>query len=608
MLEALAASELAGAASGASIPSKRGSGARTRWRASRTRCSATSGRRAARRQRSAARPFAILRSGTSGSSTGSQYAHRVRAADGARHARGRRVAVPACPCSTATAGRCRPRSGIAPHWTLENLHRIDAALQRLRPPRWPEEVLGAIDRAKAEWGRRLFEQHCLRCHGPRRAAGAAREALDAPLRTANEPALGDDRDPARRRSARTRRRPWPSSAETVDLRPTGLTAADVRARVRARRSTSSVARLGLPRRRGRARLREDVDPSSPRAGGRPACDGTPACRRSTRHARRARHGARAAATALHAILTLARQHRYDESGLTPEQRACLDGFGALDLPAARRRRTRRGRSPASGRRAPYLHNGSVPTLLPAALAAATSATPRFFVSPGAFDPVTVGVDAAGRGRRLLVRHAAARELERRSRVPRRLRRGRSGEPAVRRHRSRAPRGGALGARRVPEDPRGPATLPGRLAPGLRCALRSRRWPAGAPVAFCGCSCSCSALASVGFYRALRDPWPAQQGVASCRRRGAGHGRGSWPRPSRSSTPRTRRAAVHAQRVREGPRLRARDASRSPSSSRGCGTACSRARADVRRVAPLLERRPRAPPRTRGATPTASRSR
>ena len=47
---------------------------------------------------------------------------------------------------------------------VENLHLIEKQLQRLQPPRWPEEVLGRIDREKAARGGALYAQHCAACH------------------------------------------------------------------------------------------------------------------------------------------------------------------------------------------------------------------------------------------------------------------------------------------------------------------------------------------------------------------------------------------------------------------------------------------------------------
>lgn len=47
---------------------------------------------------------------------------------------------------------------------LLNLQKIEDLVSRLAPPKWPEEVLGKIDRAKAAKGKELFAQHCAACH------------------------------------------------------------------------------------------------------------------------------------------------------------------------------------------------------------------------------------------------------------------------------------------------------------------------------------------------------------------------------------------------------------------------------------------------------------
>jgi cytochrome c5 len=49
---------------------------------------------------------------------------------------------------------------------VPELHCIETTLQKLRPPIWDERVLPAIDAAKAERGRGLFEANCRHCHGP----------------------------------------------------------------------------------------------------------------------------------------------------------------------------------------------------------------------------------------------------------------------------------------------------------------------------------------------------------------------------------------------------------------------------------------------------------
>jgi hypothetical protein len=45
-----------------------------------------------------------------------------------------------------------------------NLQKIEDALDRLAPPQWPEEVLGKIDRKKAQMGKALFISICAGCH------------------------------------------------------------------------------------------------------------------------------------------------------------------------------------------------------------------------------------------------------------------------------------------------------------------------------------------------------------------------------------------------------------------------------------------------------------
>ncbi|MEO7431169.1 MAG: cytochrome c, partial [Dokdonella sp.] len=62
---------------------------------------------------------------------------------------------------------------------LPNLDRIEHTLQKLTPPRWPEDLLGAIDPAKAAHGKDLFDTHCQGCHGPH-PADRTRQQASAP--------------------------------------------------------------------------------------------------------------------------------------------------------------------------------------------------------------------------------------------------------------------------------------------------------------------------------------------------------------------------------------------------------------------------------------------
>lgn len=49
---------------------------------------------------------------------------------------------------------------------VRDLHLIEETLKRLKPPAWPEAVLGSIDRPLAAKGRTLFAENCAGCHVP----------------------------------------------------------------------------------------------------------------------------------------------------------------------------------------------------------------------------------------------------------------------------------------------------------------------------------------------------------------------------------------------------------------------------------------------------------
>ena len=49
---------------------------------------------------------------------------------------------------------------------VDGLHCAEGLLRMLKPPQWPEDVLGKIDIERAQTGKALFAQHCQHCHGP----------------------------------------------------------------------------------------------------------------------------------------------------------------------------------------------------------------------------------------------------------------------------------------------------------------------------------------------------------------------------------------------------------------------------------------------------------
>jgi hypothetical protein len=50
---------------------------------------------------------------------------------------------------------------------IGNLHRLEVLTHKLQPPAWPEQVLGAIDQAKAQKGEAIFKEKCEACHQDR---------------------------------------------------------------------------------------------------------------------------------------------------------------------------------------------------------------------------------------------------------------------------------------------------------------------------------------------------------------------------------------------------------------------------------------------------------
>lgn len=57
---------------------------------------------------------------------------------------------------------------------VRDLHLIEETLQRLSPPAWPEDLLGAVDKPLAAKGRALFAENCAGCHVPRTSQGEGR--------------------------------------------------------------------------------------------------------------------------------------------------------------------------------------------------------------------------------------------------------------------------------------------------------------------------------------------------------------------------------------------------------------------------------------------------
>jgi mono/diheme cytochrome c family protein len=239
---------------------------------------------------------------------------------------------------------------------LDNLHTIELTLRKLQPPFWREDVLGPIDVERAKRGKELFNQHCVGCHGPH-IAPPALKTRNSPLKGPNDPEwlmktvcwddIGTDPNTALN-----------FADAKVDLTRTGLSTQDLRAiarreldawyqrqyvylhgeiaRVKASPATAAQA-APLEAQLAGMRAEEEQTISEIDAAQLPVGNG------------------------LSYLGLLIRQKAYAEKGLTPEQQVEMDGFGILDTPqviAAYKPR------PLAGvwATAPFLHNGSVPTV------------------------------------------------------------------------------------------------------------------------------------------------------------------------------------------------------------------------------------------------------
>ena len=161
-------------------------------------------------------------------------AQQHRRGDG-RRARSMRCVEPLRPAAAARA------SASAPRRCSTTSHTIETTLRKLQPPAWPEALLGAIDRAKAERGKAAVQRALRQLPRPvHRAAGAeaaqraAEDGRAIPSGCVKNVCIGGHRHRPEHR-ART------SSTRTVDLTRTGLTADDLR-RVARRRSRQGKAR------------------------------------------------------------------------------------------------------------------------------------------------------------------------------------------------------------------------------------------------------------------------------------------------------------------------------------------------------------------------------
>jgi hypothetical protein len=274
---------------------------------------------------------------------------------------------------------------------FNSIHRIETTLQRLTPPRWPEDLLGPIDRDKAGRGEVLFRQRCSGCHGPH-VAPAAIARRDAPGLPAANPLWRIDAKPQQRIGTD------PTSAlnfatRRVDLTKAGLDAGQVRRMMLAelqemrKRAQATVDELTSQLASTRAK-RQTADAARLESLLAGAHSSTLSDETIARRLDEVDLSSIGAGPALKIIGMMIREKYYLDERISPEQQECFNGFGALDLPRANIGYKPR---PLEGvwATAPFLHNGSVPTLFDM-LSPAYERPSEFYLGRREYDPVKVG--------------------------------------------------------------------------------------------------------------------------------------------------------------------------------------------------------------------------
>jgi len=335
---------------------------------------------------------------------------------------------------------------------IPGLLRIEHVLHRLRPPQWPTEIFGPVDKDKVARGETLFKQRCQECHGPH-VAERGRQLANAPLKPASElewrmeviPLDHIGTDPAAANGFMNRR---------YDLSATGITNAEIDAALRplftrqllrdVRFRLREIARLSMESAGGKvsaipkelvvlhglARDYPDPDAAAPDSviptelfaridaavvaplplpEKLPDVDWRPAdpldCALECHVVNLLwglREGGknidRTLATldvksltegiALNLVGILIKNRYYADNGIDYATQQCIEGFGTLDLPqqiAGYKPRPLEG----VWATAPFLHNGSVPTLFQM-LSPPAKRDKKFFVGRREYDPVHAG--------------------------------------------------------------------------------------------------------------------------------------------------------------------------------------------------------------------------
>ncbi len=255
---------------------------------------------------------------------------------------------------------------------VRHLVEIEDRLTTLKPPSWPEDILGPIDRKKAAAGKALFTTHCAGCHQPCQKSDFD-VAVEMPLkqqkngqtlphwRISQIPVEDIGTDPQAALNFYNVR---------VDLSKTGISVQEIQKYLKA-------AYAERQRRIEEYRKQHHLTGSAPDAQS-PDMDGIDM-------------RAVSIGSGLSFLGMLMRDHFFRANMIPPDEQEVMNGFGALDLPQVVLQYKAR---PLEGIWAtpPFLHNGSVPTLYELLLPA-DQRRKRFPMGRKEFDPVRVGVYA-----------------------------------------------------------------------------------------------------------------------------------------------------------------------------------------------------------------------
>ena len=272
-----------------------------------------------------------------------------------------------------------------------NVHHIETTLQRLTPPRWPEDLLGPIDKEKAGRGEVLFADRCIRCHGPH-VAPAAIVRRDAPGLPAPNPLWRIDPKPQQYIGTD------PTSAlnfvnRRLDLTKAGIDAGRVRGmllkelQTMKTRAQATVGELTAELARTRAKL-QPADVARLESLIEDAQSVTLSDETIAQTLDAVDLASIGAGPGLKVIGLLIKEKYYLDHAMNEAQQECFNGFGALDLPRAS---TGYKPRPLEGvwATAPFLHNGSVPTIYDL-LSPAYERPSEFYLGRREFDPIKIG--------------------------------------------------------------------------------------------------------------------------------------------------------------------------------------------------------------------------